>query len=60
MAALRTNDISPAFAAPYAAWNGALEIPLMEATNTMVPRPLADMARPAYFTTWKAWRTTMS
>ena len=44
--AVRTSDISPALAAPYAEWRGADVIPDTDATNTIAP-PWSRMARAA-------------
>ena len=45
-APLRTSDISPALAAPYAECRGADVMPDTDATKTMTPPPLAASARP--------------
>ena len=58
-APVRTSDISPAFAAPYAEWRGADVMPDTDATNTIAP-PWSRMARPPYCMARNAWRNTMS
>ena len=58
-APVRTSDMSPAFAAPYAECRGADVMPETDATNTITP-PCSCMARPAYCIARNAWRNTMS
>ena len=43
-APVRTSDMSPAFAAPYAEWRGADVMPDTDATNTIAPPWLAHRA----------------
>ena len=59
-AALLTNAISPALAAPYAACRGAALVPDTEATNVIVPPPLALMSGAAYCIASQPWRRYMS
>ena len=59
-APVRTSDMSPALAAPYAECRGADVMPDTDATNTIAPPPLAAIARPPYCMARNAWRSTMS
>src|ERR1051325_3522604 len=58
-ARVRTQDINPALAAPYAACRGDDVIPETDSTKTIDPPPDDAIARPAACENRNAWRNTI-